>query len=632
MNRKEKIVLVRIVLSAVLLVLAVLNVFGLPEEWKIFLFLLPYGIIGWDVLYKAIRTIFHGQIFDEHFLMALATIGAFCIGEYPEAVSVMLFYQVGEMFQRYAVGRSRQSISRLMDICPDSANLLQGEELIRKDPEEISVGDIIVVKAGEKIPLDGILLEGHSFVNTAALTGESVPREVQPGDDVISGCINGSGRLKIQVTKEFENSTAAKILELVENASRRKARAENFITRFARYYTPGVVLGALLLGLLPPLFVGNWGEWIHRALIFLVISCPCALVISVPMSFFGGIGCASRRGILVKGGNYLERLADVKTIVFDKTGTLTKGVFHVTAIHPKLCTEQELLEYAALAESGSEHPISSSLLEAYGTPVQQGRITFLQELAGKGIEAEIDGKNVWVGSGTFMDEKGISWHPCHRVGTTIHVAINGEYAGHIVVSDALKPNVRESIESLRKNGVEKVVMLTGDTQAVGEAVAAEVGADEVFSQLLPGDKVEKVERLLEKQPSGTALAFVGDGINDAPVLSRADVGIAMGAIGSDAAIEAADLVLMDDDLSKITEAIYIAKRTRRIVTQNICFALAVKAIVLLAGVLGLANMWEAVFADVGVSVLAILNAMRVLRFKNENKGSNNKGRNGYAEN
>lgn len=612
MSKKQKKMLVRIGAGAVLFALALL----LPAEGTLRLaaFIVPYAVVGWDVLWRAVRNITRGQVFDENFLMALATVGAFATGEYPEGVAVMLFYQVGEWFQSYAVGRSRQSIASLMDIRPDYANIERDGKLQRVDPDSVAVGDVIVVKAGEKIPLDGVVLEGASAVDTAALTGESLPRDVQPGDDVISGCINKSGLLRVRVTKIFGESTVAKILDLVENSSSKKARAENFITRFARYYTPAVVIAAALLAVVPPLALGYaWNEWIHRALIFLVISCPCALVISVPLSFFGGIGGASKRGVLVKGSNYLEVLADAEIVVFDKTGTLTKGVFNVTAVHPDRVSEARLLELAALAESYSDHPISRSLREAYGKELESARVSDVEELSGRGVRAVIDGHTVCAGNDKLMEEVGVPWHPCHRIGTTVHVSLDGEYVGHIVISDELKPDAAEAIAELKRRGVRKTVMLTGDAKAVGESVAKELGIDEVHAQLLPGDKVDRVEALLkEKSPRGK-LAFVGDGINDAPVLSRADIGIAMGALGSDAAIEAADIVLMDDKPSKIAVAMSIAKKTLRIVHQNIVFALGVKALVLLLGAAGMANMWEAVFADVGVSFIAILNASRALK-------------------
>lgn len=611
MTKKQKKMLVRIFITAVLFLAVVLM--PLDGVERIAAFIVPYLVIGWDVLWKAIRNIAHGQVFDENFLMALATVGAFGTGEFPEAVAVMLFYQVGEWFQGYAVGRSRQSIAKLMDIRPDYANIDQNGKLVEVDPEEVSIGQTIVIKAGERIPLDGIVLEGKSTVDTAALTGESLPRDVDPGDDVISGCINQSGLLRVRVTKEFGESTVAKILDLVENASAKKAKAENFITKFARYYTPCVVIGAVLLGLVPPLIVGGWTMWIQRALIFLVISCPCALVISVPLSFFGGIGGASKCGILVKGGNYLEVLAKTQTVVFDKTGTLTKGVFNVTAIHPEQCSEAELLEMAAYAESYSDHPISRSLKEAYAKEIDALRVSQVEEISGRGVQATIDGKRVCAGNDKLMEDIGVPWHPCHRVGTTVHVAIDGVYAGHIVISDEIKQDAAKAIRQLKAEGVEKTVMLTGDAKAVGESVAKELGLDEVYTQLLPADKVEKVEQLLNHRQGNGKLAFVGDGINDAPVLSRADLGIAMGAMGSDAAIEAADVVLMDDQPSKIATAIRIAKKTLGIVKQNIVFALAIKGLFLIMGAFGVANMWEAVFADVGVAVIAILNAMRALK-------------------
>lgn len=616
MTRKQKKMVARIAASAVLLVAAVLIPYEGP--WRFVLFLPAYFVIGWDVLWKAARNIAHGQVFDENFLMALATVGAFCTGffgegQYPEAVFVMLFYQVGELFQGYAVGKSRKSIASLMDIRPDYANVERDGQLTQVDPEEVAVGDTITVKAGERVPLDGVVLEGQSMVNTSALTGESVPRQVQPGDDVISGCVNQSGLLRVRVTKPFGESTVQKILDLVENSSSKKAKAENFITKFARYYTPIVVFCALALALVPPLFVGDWVGWVQKALIFLVVSCPCALVISVPLSFFGGIGGASRQGILVKGGNYLEVLANTEIVVFDKTGTLTKGVFNVTAIHPEEYSESGLLEMAALAESYSDHPISRSLKEAWGQELDASRVGEVEELSGRGVRAQVDGKTVCAGNDKLMEDIGVKWHPCHHVGTTVHVAVEGKYTGHIVISDEVKPDAKEAIAALKAQGVKKTVMLTGDAKAVGESVAKDLGLDEAYTQLLPGDKVDRVEALLsEKSPKGK-LAFVGDGINDAPVLSRADIGIAMGALGSDAAIEAADIVLMDDKPSKIAKAMEISKRTLRIVRQNIVFALAVKLLVLALTPFGIANMWEAVFADVGVMVIAILNASRALQ-------------------
>ena len=614
MSKKQKRTLSRILLSAALLAVAAL----LPlNGWaRLAVFLLPYAVIGWDVLWRAVRNIARGQVFDENFLMALATVGAFCVGEYPEAVFVMLFYQVGELFQSYAVAQSRKSIASLMDIRPDYANIEQDGALIQVAPEEVAVGSAIVIKAGERIPLDGVVLEGSSTVDTAALTGESLPREVQSGDDVISGCVNLSGVLTVQVTRPFAESTVSKILDLVENSSSKKAKAEHFITKFARYYTPAVVLAAVALAFLPPLFTAiSWTDSITRALNFLVVSCPCALVISVPLSFFGGIGGASRDGILVKGGNYLEVLARTEIVVFDKTGTLTKGVFNVTAIHPDDIPEARLLELAALAECYSDHPISRSLKEAYGKDIDASRVSGVEELSGRGVKAVVDGRPVCAGNDKLMEELGVKWHPCHRVGTTVHVAVDGIYAGHIVISDEVKEDAKAAVAALKALGVRKTVMLTGDAKAVGEAVAADLGLDEVHTQLLPADKVDRVESLLKQVSSKGALAFVGDGINDAPVLSRADIGIAMGGLGSDAAIEAADVVLMDDKPSKLSDAISIARRTLSIVRQNIFFALAVKALVLVLSAVGLATMWEAVFADVGVSVIAILNAMRALKRK-----------------
>ena len=612
MTKKQKRTLYRILASGLLFLLGLL----LPLEGagKLFILLPAYAIIGWDVLWKAARNIINGQVFDENFLMALATVGAFFTGEYPEAVAVMLFYQTGELFQSVAVGRSRRSIAALMDIRPDYANIEENGLLRQVDPEEVAVGDTIVVKAGERIPLDGVVLEGNSSLDTAALTGESLPRAVAPGDPVISGCINQSGLLRVRATKVYGESTVARILDLVENASTKKAKVENFITRFARYYTPVVVVAAVLLAVLSPLLTSvSWQEGVHRALIFLVISCPCALVISVPLSFFGGIGGESKIGVLVKGSSYLEALADTQVVVFDKTGTLTKGVFQVTAIHPQGMEEAELLELCALAESYSEHPISHSLRKAWGKELDATRLGAVEELSGRGIQAVVDGKTVLAGNQKLMAERGIPWEDCERTGTIVHLAVEGSYAGHIVISDEVKPEASGAIAALRAGGVKKTVMLTGDAKEVGEAVARELGLDEVHSQLLPGDKVEQVERLLEETSRSGKLAFVGDGINDAPVLSRADVGIAMGGLGSDAAIEAADVVLMDAAIEKRPAAIAIARRTLSIARQNIIFALVVKGVVLLLGARGMANMWEAVFADVGVSVLAILNAMRALK-------------------
>ncbi len=612
MTKKQKRTLYRILASGLLFLLGLL----LPLEGvgKLLILLPAYAIIGWDVLWKAARNIINGQVFDENFLMALATVGAFFTGEYPEAVAVMLFYQTGELFQSVAVGRSRRSIAALMDIRPDYANIEENGLLRQVDPEEVAVGDTIVVKAGERIPLDGVVLEGNSSLDTAALTGESLPRAVAPGDPVISGCINQSGLLRVRATKVYGESTVARILDLVENASTKKAKVENFITRFARYYTPVVVVAAVLLAVLSPLLTSvSWQEGVHRALIFLVISCPCALVISVPLSFFGGIGGESKIGVLVKGSSYLEALADTQVVVFDKTGTLTKGVFQVAAIHPQGMEEAELLELCALAESYSEHPISHSLRKAWGKELDATRLGAVEELSGRGIQAVVDGKTVLAGNQKLMAERGIPWEDCERTGTIVHLAVEGSYAGHIVISDEVKPEASGAIAALRAGGVKKTVMLTGDAKEVGEAVARELGLDEVHSQLLPGDKVEQVERLLEETSRSGKLAFVGDGINDAPVLSRADVGIAMGGLGSDAAIEAADVVLMDDAIEKLPAAIAIARRTLSIARQNIIFALVVKGVVLLLGARGMANMWEAVFADVGVSVLAILNAMRALK-------------------
>ena len=616
MSRKQKKMLARILVAVVLFGAAVC----IPAQGlvRFVLFLIPYGVIGWDVLWKALRNLMRGQMFDENFLMALATVGALCIGDYPESVFVMLFYQVGELFQSYAVGRSRQSIAALMDIRPDYANVERSGALEQVDPEEVAVGDVIVVKPGERIPLDGEILEGATTMNTSALTGESLPREAAAGEHVISGCVNLTGLIRVRVTKPYGESTVAKILDLVENSSAKKAKTENFITKFARYYTPTVVIGAVLLAALPPLALGqSFTLWLERALTFLVISCPCALVISVPLSFFGGIGGASKRGILVKGSNYLEALAQTNLVVFDKTGTLTRGSFEVTAIHPDKVPEETLLELAALAESYSDHPIAQSLRAACPKPLDASRVQQAEEVAGHGIRALVDGRSVCVGNGKLMDAAGAKWHECHRVGTVIHVGVDGDYAGHIVISDEVKPDAAEAIRLLKKEGVRRSVMLTGDRKEVGEAVASQLGINEVYTQLLPADKVEKVEALLRDKRPNEKLAFVGDGINDAPVLSRADLGIAMGALGSDAAIEAADIVLMDDKPSKIAEAMRISQKTLRIVKQNIIFALGIKAIVLLLGALGVATMWEAVFADVGVSVIAILNAMRALRVKED---------------
>ena len=612
MSRKQKKMLTRILASAVLFALSFL--LPLSGVFRLFYFITVYAVVGWDVLWRAARNIAHGQVFDENFLMALATIGAFVLGEFPEAVEVMLFYQIGELFQSYAVGKSRQSITALMDIRPDYANIERDGALEQVDPDEVAVGDIIVIKAGEKIPLDGVIIEGSSSLDTAALTGESLPREVAAGDDVISGCINQSGLLRVRVSKEFGESTVSKILDLVENSSSNKARAENFITKFARYYTPVVVIGAVLLALLPPLLLGgSWNTWIERALIFLVISCPCALVISIPLSFFGGIGGASKAGILVKGSNYLEALSETEIVVFDKTGTLTKGVFQVTAVHPDTLPESRLLELAALAESFSDHPISRSLRQAYGKPIDSSRVSDVEELSGHGVQARVDGLLICAGNGKLMDRTGVQWHDCHLTGTVVHIAVDGCYGGHIVISDTVKPDAAGAIAALKQMGIRQTVMLTGDARAVAEQTAGQLGLDSFHAGLLPADKVARVEELLEQKSAKGKLAFVGDGINDAPVLSRADIGIAMGGLGSDAAIEAADIVLMDDQPSKIASAMRISKKTLRIVKQNIVFSLGVKGLILLLGAVGLASMQAAIFADVGVMILAVLNASRALK-------------------
>ena len=592
---------------------------GLSAPVNFAVFLVPYLVIGWDIVYKAVRGIVNGQVFDENFLMTIATFGAFGVGEYSEAVAVMLFYQVGELFQSYAVSRSRQSIADLMDICPEYANLEKDGELVQTDPDDVEIGDIIVIKPGERVPLDGTVISGESMVDTSALTGESVPRRVETGSEIISGCINESGVLRVEVTKEFDDSTVSRILELVENASSKKAQVENFITRFARYYTPAVVAAAALLAVVPPLALGaGFGPWIQRACIFLVISCPCALVISVPLSFFGGIGAASRNGVLVKGSNYLEALAQMDTIVFDKTGTLTKGEFKVTEIRPSGMSGEELLRLAALAEHYSNHPISLSIRDAYekaGGRMNLSSIGKNEEISGHGVRTEIDGSVVLAGNGRLMEAERIAYEPCESIGTVVYLARDGVFAGTIVISDTVKEHAAQAIRDLKQAGVKRTVMLTGDRKAVGEAVAEKLGLDEVFTELLPADKVEQVERLLDGQAEGRKLAFVGDGINDAPVLTRADIGIAMGSMGSDAAIEAADVVLMDDDPARISVVVRISRKTLSIVKQNIVFALGVKALVLGLGAFGMANMWEAVFADVGVSVIAILNAMRALKTK-----------------
>ena len=622
MNKKQKKVLTRIIVAAVLMIAFSF----LPVEgYAAFaLFMIPYLVIGYDILIKAGKGIKNHQVFDENFLMAVATVGAIALGDYREGVAVMLFYQIGELFQSYAVGKSRRNISDLMDIRPDYANIERDGEIEEVDPDEVEIGSIIVVKPGEKVPIDGVIIEGTTTLNTSALTGESVPRDASEGDEVISGCINMTGVLRIKTTKEFGESTVSKILDMVENASSRKSRSENFISKFAKYYTPAVCYGALALAVLPPvvrmIFMGlspEWGDWIMRALTFLVISCPCALVISIPLSFFAGIGGASNAGVLVKGSNYLETLAGTKYVVFDKTGTMTQGVFEVTGVHHNTLPMDEILEYAALAESFSSHPISRSLQKAYGKAIDQSRVTDVQEVSGKGVIAKVDGRTVAAGNAKLMEMKGISYQECHSVGTIVHLAVDGEYVGHILIADLLKPHAEEAIRALKAAGIRKTVMLTGDAKRVADKVAADLGIDEVYSELLPGDKVTMVEKLLsQKAGEKEKLAFVGDGINDAPVLSRADIGIAMGAMGSDAAIEAADIVLMDDDLLKIAKAIRIARKCMRIVYENIYFAIGVKVICLILGALGIANMWVAIFADVGVMVIAVLNAIRTLYVKN----------------
>ena len=621
MTKKQKKMLYRIIVTFLLFaVLMVCEHTGRMDGWnKIVLFviyLVPYLVIGYDIVYKAARNISHGQVFDENFLMMIATFGAFGVGEYSEAVAVMLFYQVGELFQGYAVGKSRQSISDMMDICPEYANIEEDGVLKQVDPDDVEVGSIIVVKPGERIPLDGIVVEGESLIDTAALTGESVPRSAKAGDEIISGCVNGSGTLKVKTTKEFDDSTVAKILELVENASSKKAKVENFITRFAKYYTPVVTIGAVILAILPPLILGGgWAEWIQRACIFLVISCPCALVISVPLGFFGGIGAASKIGVLVKGSNYLEAVAEMTTIVFDKTGTLTKGEFKVTDVITENSSKEELIELAALGEGYSNHPIANSIREAYGKELDLNRVTNTEEIAGHGIKAVIDGKTILLGNEKLMKSESIFYTSCKSMGTVVYVACNGVFEGAVVISDTIKDGAKEAIRDMKQVGVRHTVMLTGDRREAAETVAQTLGIDEVHVELLPGGKVEQVEALLKAEKQKERLAFVGDGINDAPVLTRADIGIAMGSMGSDAAIEAADIVLMDDDVTKIASVVRIARKTLRIVKQNIVFALAIKALVLILGALGMANMWEAVFADVGVSVIAILNSMRTLNEK-----------------
>lgn len=626
MMKKQKIMLYRIIAAAVIYVpLFVLEHMGKLEfqseiPVQFLLFMIPYLIVGWDIIYRAVRNISHGQVFDENFLMCIATFGALGVKEYSEAVAVMLFYQIGELFQSYAVNRSRQSISAMMDICPEYANIEEDGKLKQVDPDDVEIGTEIVIKAGERVPLDGVVVSGTSFVDTSALTGESVPREVTEGSEIISGCVNGSGLLKVRTTKEFDDSTVAKILELVENASSKKAHVENFITKFAKYYTPIVVCAAVVLAFLPPIILGGgFAEWIQRACIFLVISCPCVLVISVPLGFFGGIGAASKQGVLVKGSNYLEALSEMKTIVFDKTGTLTKGEFVVSEVIPNGWEKEGLLEVAALAEGYSDHPISAALKKAYEEAelgeLSMDRVEQAEEIAGHGIKAKIDGRVVYAGNAKLMEEKGVEYEPCTVPGTVVYLASEKEFLGTIVISDTVKPEAKRAIAQLKQSGVKKTVMLTGDRKDVGEAVAESLGIDEVYTDLLPGDKVDKVEALLGELGEKEKLGFVGDGINDAPVLSRADIGIAMGSMGSDAAIEAADVVLMDDNILKISSIMRIAGKTLQIVHQNIVFALGVKVLVLILGALGMANMWEAVFADVGVSVIAILNSMRTLKVK-----------------
>ena len=620
MNKKQKKMLVRILAAVALLVL--LAVLSVPEgPVRLILYLIPYLVIGYDILLKAWKGICNRQVFDENFLMAVATVGAMILGDYKEGTAVMLFYQIGELFQSYAVGKSRRNISQLMDIRPDYANIEGEHGLERVDPDEVEVGTIIVVQPGEKVPIDGVVTEGKAALNTSALTGESLPRDVKPGDDIISGCINMNGVLKIRTTREFGESTVSKILDLVENSSSKKSQSERFISRFAHYYTPAVCYSALALAVLPPLVLlllgraPEWGQWVYRALTFLVISCPCALVISIPLSFFAGIGGASHAGVLVKGSNYLETLAQTRYVVFDKTGTLTRGVFEVAGVHHNQMEDEKLLEYAALAESFSTHPISRSLKEAYGKPLDESRVTDVEEISGNGVTAKVDGVPVAVGNEKLMRKLDVEAIPCHHVGTIVHVAIGGSYAGHILISDVAKPTSAQAIRELRKAGIRKTVMLTGDTERVARQVAQELGVDEVHSELLPADKVDRIEALLDRKGPKERLAFVGDGINDAPVLSRADIGIAMGAVGSDAAIEAADVVLMDDDPMKIVTAIRIARKCMRIVYENIYFAIGIKLVCLALGALGVANMWVAIFADVGVMVLAVLNAIRALIVK-----------------
>lgn len=620
MTKKQKKSLTRIIIAALLMIILKF----LPAEgWLRFvLYMIPYLVVGYDILRKAFKGILNKQVFDENFLMAVATIGAITLGNYTEGVAVMLFYQIGELFQSYAVGKSRRNISELMDIRPDYANIEKDGELEQVDPDEVEVGTIIVVQPGEKVPIDGVIEEGSSTLNTSALTGESVPREAAAGEEVISGCINLTGLLKIRTTKEFGESTVSKILDLVENSSSKKSRSENFISKFARYYTPAVCYSALALAILPPLvrmlamgLAPEWGDWVYRALTFLVISCPCALVISIPLSFFAGIGGASHEGVLVKGSNYLETMARTKYVVFDKTGTMTQGVFEVSGVHHNTIPEEQLLEYAALAECSSSHPISKSLQKAYGKPIDRNRVTDIEEISGNGVIAKVDGVSIAAGNAKLMKRLGISYQECHHVGTVVHMAVDGKYAGHILISDIVKPHAKEAIAELKKAGITKTVMLTGDSKRVADQVAADLGIQEVYSELLPADKVSKVEELLSKKTEKEKLAFVGDGINDAPVLSRADIGIAMGALGSDAAIEAADIVLMDDDPLKISKAIKIARKCIRIVYENIYFAIGIKVLCLILGALGIANMWMAIFADVGVMIIAVLNAIRSLFVK-----------------
>ena len=620
MNKKQKKMLIRIIVAAVLIVL--FSKLPIDGYVRFGLFMIPYLVIGYDILQKAFKGIRNKQVFDENFLMAVATVGAILLGDYSEGVAVMLFYQIGELFQSYAVGKSRRNISELMDIRPDYANIEVDGKLEHVDPDEVEIGTVIVVQPGEKVQIDGVIIDGVSILNTSALTGESLPRDAKAGDEVISGCINMTGVLKIRTIREFGESTVSKILELVENSSSRKSKSENFISKFAKYYTPVVCYGALALAFIPPivlLIMGKpamWGDWIYRALTFLVISCPCALVISIPLSFFAGIGGASNQGVLVKGSNYLETLAQTSYVVFDKTGTMTQGVFEVSGVHHNEISDEKLLEYAALAECSSSHPISKSLQKAYGKPIDRNRVTDIEEISGNGVTAKVDGISVAAGNAKLMKRLGISYQECHHVGTVIHMAVDGKYEGHILISDILKPHAKEAIAELKKAGIKKTVMLTGDSKRVADQVAKELGIGEVYSELLPADKVSKVEELLHQKSEKEKLAFVGDGINDAPVLSRADIGIAMGALGSDAAIEAADIVLMDDDPLKISKAIKIARKCIHIVYENIYFAIGIKILCLILGALGIANMWMAIFADVGVMIIAVLNAIRTLFVKN----------------